>query len=100
MPQTRFMDQPANSQLASLVARRGPTPIHPPFVRDAALCKRILQAVINHTGQDGRPPSFQRIIATLGLKSRRTLHEGLDDLVRTGHLRRLAGCRYQCVNSD
>jgi hypothetical protein len=100
MPQARFTDQPVTSQLASLVARRGPTPIHPPFVRDAALCKRILQAVSTHTTQDGRPPSFQRVFATLGLKSRRTLHEGLDDLVRTGHLRRLSGCRYQTVDSD
>jgi hypothetical protein len=100
MPQARFMEHAATSQLASLVARRGPTPIQPPFVRDAALCTRIMQAVVTHTTQDGRPPSFQRILATLGLKSRRTLHEGLDDLVRTGHLRRLTGCRYQTVDGD
>ena len=61
--------------------------------RDEDLSRRILETIADLTAHTGRPPTYREVLARLGLTSHRRLSEGLDDLVRTGHLHRLTGSR-------
>ena len=100
MPHIRLIDQPPGG-LPPLPRRQGTaTPLCPPFVRDADLCTRALQLIAEMTTCDGKPPSFRRLQARLGLSADRPLHESLDDLVRTNRVRRLAGGRFAIMASE
>jgi hypothetical protein len=62
-------------------------------IADRALGGCVLRAIEDLTHQTGRPPTYRELLASTGIRSHQRLSACLDELVRTGRLRRLAGSR-------
>jgi hypothetical protein len=64
-----------------------------PTIDDQSVEWRILQAITELTSRTGRPPTYREVLAYTGIRSHRSLSDGLNELVRTGRLARLSGAR-------
>ena len=64
-----------------------------PIIDDQSVERRILQAIKELTNRTGRPPTYREVLAYTGIRSHRSLSDGLNELVRTGRLARLSGAR-------